>query len=69
MLRLHYFSNLVALQLPDQDEEVYRLDQIKEFESVDPAWKEVLSEYLLQGICFVLFSKCQIRLLYNIKMY
>jgi hypothetical protein len=55
MLRLHYFSNLVALQLADQDEEVYRLDQIKEFETVDPALKEVLAEYLLQGIYAALF--------------
>ncbi|KAF4529832.1 hypothetical protein B566_EDAN016907, partial [Ephemera danica] len=48
MLRLHYFSNLVALQVTDWEEEVYRLDQIKEFESIDPALKELLADHLLQ---------------------
>jgi len=48
-LQLHYFSHLVALEFRDED--VYRLDQIKEFESVDPAWRDALAEYLDQGTC------------------
>jgi hypothetical protein len=52
MLRLHYYSNVVWLRLEaiDEDDEVYSLDQIKEFEEVSRAWKEALAEHLLQGI-------------------
>lgn len=52
MLRLHYYSNVVRLRLQsiDEDDEVYSLDQIKEFEDVSRAWKEALAEHLLQGI-------------------
>lgn len=52
MLRLHYYSNVVGLRLEaiEEDDEVYSLDQIKEFEEVSRAWKEELAEHLLQGI-------------------
>jgi hypothetical protein len=52
MLRLHYYSNIVGLRLEsiDEDDGVYSLDQIKEFEEVSHAWKEALAEHLLQGI-------------------
>jgi hypothetical protein len=52
MLRLHYYSNIVGLHLEsiEEDDEVYSLDQIKEFEAVSRAWKEALAEHLLQGI-------------------
>lgn len=52
MLRLHFYSNVVRLreEEEDEEEEVYRIDQIKEFERVDPAWKEIVAEYLLRGV-------------------
>lgn len=52
MLGLHYYSNIVGLRLEsiEEDDEVYSLDQIKEFEEVSRAWKEALAEHLLQGI-------------------
>jgi hypothetical protein len=52
MLRLHYYSNIVGLRLEsiEEDDGVYSLDQIKEFEEVSRAWKEALAEHLLQGI-------------------
>jgi hypothetical protein len=52
MLRLHYYSNIVGLHLEsiEEDDEVYSLDQSKEFEEVSRAWKEALAEHLLQGI-------------------
>lgn len=55
MLRLHYYSNVVrlCLQSIDEDDEVYSLDQIKEFEDVSRAWKEELAEHLLQGIAIL----------------
>lgn len=49
MLRFTYYSNYVALDFENDDDEVYRLDQIREFEHIDPAWKEALTEYLQQG--------------------
>ena len=54
MLRLHYYSNSVGLRLPsiEEEDEVYSLDQIKEFEAVSQAWKEELAEILQQGISF-----------------
>jgi hypothetical protein len=52
MLRLHYYSNIVGLRLESIEEEdgVYSLEEIKEFEDVSRAWKEALAEHLLQGI-------------------
>jgi hypothetical protein len=52
MLRLHYYSNIVGLRLEsiEEDDGVYSLDEIKEFEEVSRAWKEALAEHLLQGI-------------------
>jgi hypothetical protein len=52
MLRLHYYSNIVGFRLEsiEEDDEVYSLDQIKEFEEVSREWKEALAEHLLQGI-------------------
>lgn len=59
MLRLHYYSNVVGLHLEaiEEDDEVYSLDQIKEFEDVSRAWKEELTEHLLQGIARWLFGQ------------
>ena len=52
MLRLHYYSNSVGLRLPsiEEEDEVYGLEQIKEFEAISQAWKEVLTELLQRGI-------------------
>lgn len=54
MLRLHYYSNFAGLRLAtiaeESEDDVYRIDQIKEFEAVSQAWKETLAEYLLKGI-------------------
>ncbi|KAG8223977.1 hypothetical protein J437_LFUL005590 [Ladona fulva] len=68
MLRLHFYSNLVRLggiEEDDEEEEVYRIDQIKEFEKVDPVWKETIAEYLLREedesqiyVKFFKFHKC-----------
>lgn len=59
MLRLHYYSNVVGLRLEaiEEDDEVYSLDQIKEFEEVSRAWKEALAEHLLQGIARCLIGQ------------
>jgi hypothetical protein len=59
MLRLHYYSNVVGLHLEaiEEDDEVYSLDQIKEFEEVSRAWKEALAEHLLQGIAGCLIGQ------------
>lgn len=52
MIRLHYYSNSVGLRLSSLvDEEVYRIDEIKEFPRVDPAWKDHLAQ-LLQGLFY-----------------
>lgn len=37
---LHYFSNALGLQFGTQNEEVYRLDQIKEWAAADSKWFE-----------------------------
>ncbi|KAK7793405.1 hypothetical protein R5R35_014311 [Gryllus longicercus] len=63
MLGLHYYSNAVCVRLPtiEEEDEVYRIDQIKEFEHVDPAEKEALAELLLgeedESQIFVKFFK------------
>lgn len=51
VLRLHYFSNSPSLRLPsiEEEDEVYRPDQIKEFDLVDPAWKTDIAEALDKG--------------------
>lgn len=51
-LRLHYYSNTIGLRLSsieEEEEEVYRIDEIKEFEVVAPALKEAVAETLAQG--------------------
>lgn len=50
MLALHCYSNAVELRLEtiDEEEDEYSLDEIKEFEAVNPAWQETLNA-LLQG--------------------
>lgn len=51
MLRLHIFSNHVRVLLPpiQEEDEVYSIDQIKEFEYVSPEYKEWLADILEQG--------------------
>lgn len=49
MLRLHYFSDNPALAVDDDEESVYSIDLIKEFEAVGRAWKAFLSEWLVKG--------------------
>nr|CAH7757516.1 unnamed protein product [Callosobruchus chinensis] len=48
LIRLHVYSGQFAILLPHgcDDEEVYSLDQIKEFETISPAYKEWLAEVL-----------------------
>lgn len=49
MLRLHYFSDNPALGAGENDETVYSIDLIKEFEEVGRAWKAFLADWLLKG--------------------
>lgn len=50
MLRLHYFSDHPALDVASaEDESVYSIELIKEFEAVGRAWKEFLADWLLKG--------------------
>ncbi|CAD0194313.1 unnamed protein product [Chrysodeixis includens] len=49
MLRLHYFSDNPALAVDDNEESVYSIDLIKEFEAVGRAWKSFLADWLLKG--------------------
>lgn len=52
MLRLHYYSNHAKFGLStiEEEEEVYPIDQIKEFEEVSATYKEWLADVLEQGI-------------------
>ena len=44
---LHYYSNTVGLTFGDQTNvEVYRMEQIKEWSSIDPNWLDSLRENL-----------------------
>lgn len=56
MLRLHYFSDNPALVAGDDEETVYSIDLIKEFEAVGRAWKAFLADWLLKGAGFVYLS-------------
>lgn len=53
MLRLHYYSNYASVRLStiyeDEDEDVYRIDQIKEFEAVPPSHIEWITDVLDKG--------------------
>lgn len=49
MLRLHYFSDNPALVRADDEDSVYSIELIKEFESVGRAWKAFLADWLLKG--------------------
>lgn len=54
MLRLHYFSDHPALGAASEEEEsVYSIELIKEFEAVGRAWKAFLADWLLKGAAFV----------------
>lgn len=54
MLRLHYFSDHPALESASEEEEsVYSIELIKEFEAVGRAWKAFLADWLLKGAAFV----------------
>lgn len=50
IIRLHVYSGQFALLLPHESEEVYRVDQIKEFEHISQAYKDWLAEILEKGI-------------------
>ena len=43
---LHYYSNTVGMTFGDTNVEVYRMDQIKEWSSIDPNWLDNLREML-----------------------
>ncbi|CAB3225098.1 unnamed protein product [Arctia plantaginis] len=65
MLRLHYFSDNPALAVDDDEESVYSIDLIKEFEAVGRAWKAFLADWLLKEedesqifVKFFKFHKC-----------
>lgn len=49
MLRLHYYSDHPALAAAEDEETVYSIDLIKEFEAVGRAWKAFLADWLLKG--------------------
>lgn len=51
MLRLHFYSDHVKVRLTpiNEEEEFYRLDEIKEFEEVSQLYKEWLAELLEKG--------------------
>lgn len=49
MLRLHYYSDNPALVAGDEEESVYSIELIKEFEAVGRAWKAFLADWLLKG--------------------
>lgn len=49
MLRLHYYSDNPALVAGDEEESVYSIELIKEFEAVGRAWKAFLADCLLKG--------------------
>lgn len=50
MLRLHYYSDNPALVVEEDDETVYSIELIKEFEAVGRAWKAFLADWLLKGV-------------------
>jgi len=45
---LHYFSNTVGLTFGETNVEVYRMEQIKEWSSIDPNWLDNLRDTLDQ---------------------
>lgn len=49
VIRLHIYSGQFAILLPHESEEVYRIDQIKEFEYISQAYKDWLAEILEKG--------------------
>lgn len=50
VIRLHVYSGQFAILLPHENEEVYRIDQIKEFEHISQAYKDWLADILEKGI-------------------
>ncbi|CAH0716505.1 unnamed protein product, partial [Brenthis ino] len=65
MLRLHYYSDNPALAVEDDEESVYSIELIKEFEAVGRAWKAFLADWLLKEedesqifVKFFKFHKC-----------
>lgn len=50
VIRLHVYSGQFAILLQHESEEVYRVDQIKEFEHISQAYKDWLAEILEKGI-------------------
>lgn len=49
VIRLHVYSGQFSILLPQESEEVYRVDQIKEFEHISQAYKDWLAEILEKG--------------------
>lgn len=50
VIRLHVYSGQFAILLPHENEEVYRVDQIKEFEDISQGYKDWLADILDKGI-------------------
>ena len=46
ILCLHYYSNALGFAFGDENEEVYRVEQIKEWGDVDPMWLDNIREKL-----------------------
>ena len=46
MLCLHYYSNSLGFVFGDEDEEVYRIDQIKEWAPDVPNWLDNVTQTL-----------------------
>lgn len=49
VLCLHYYSDALKFQFGEEHEEVYRMDQIKEWADLDPLWLDTLKETLGTG--------------------
>lgn len=59
-LHLHVFSGEFAILLPNPEEEVYRIDQIKEFEYISQVYKDWIGEILERGNGNIISDKISI---------
>lgn len=55
VIRLHVYSGQFAILSPHENEEVYRIDQIKEFEHISQAYKDWLADILEKGTQFYIY--------------
>lgn len=53
-LHLHVLSGQFTILLPNPEEEVYRVDQIKEFEYISQIYKDWIGEVLERGKIYCL---------------